>query len=95
LAGLGLGILLGCLKKITLFSLEVLYYFAAPFYAKSNEILEKQNMLGGKKKKPQMRLLLFCIKAIQRCRDAKKAQRKVCSNENSPPKIFGCTWIKT
>lgn len=75
MAGLGLGILLGCLKKITLFSLEVLYYFAAPFYAKSNEILEKQNMLGGKKKNPTneaFALLYQSHSEMQRCQKSSK-----------------------
>lgn len=74
MAGLGLGILLGCLKKITLFSLEVLYYFAAPFYAKSNEILEKQNMLGGKKKKKKHKWG-FCSSVSKPFRDAEMPKK--------------------
>lgn len=47
-----------------------MYYFAAPFHAKSNEILEKQNMLENEN--PQMKVLLFCVKAIQKCQKSSK-----------------------
>lgn len=71
-------------KRLGSFSHEFLYYSATQFHSEL-----QMEMLGGKRTLENKAMNDAISKPT---RDERKS-KEVCSNELSPPKIFGCTWI--